>query len=231
MKRATSSIGLVAFALSGCVDSAVAPNANGSTVARQNLVPVAMIINELKCDYREGMEQKSQRVRYGSAAVALTLSTTTDQTQEQSLKLSIPVFSGFLSLKPSLSKSKEHKTVNTVTLKFTLDPDLRKHTTDPDALQCDPQHRLPSPIIPAADLKAAVDRAPAGSPYLVFFDDAEISGQFYLKKSSSVGLSVETIPVSINPGTLGSSAEYIQSYDICINLGENDKPTCAVKGK
>jgi hypothetical protein len=71
--------------------------------------------------------------------------------------------------------------------------------------------------------KEGLVSAGSGSPYFYPDGDVNFSGQFYLKRSASGGVSIEFLTSKINPETLGASAEYIQSYDINLNVTGDSK--------
>lgn len=188
-------------------------------VAVGAVAPVALLINELKCDYNEWLDARvpyPDRLVIGKVTGTLTLSLTRDF--NTSAGLGVAVAAGPINITPSASQTTETKVENGLVIPFEMSPNADGTKPSGTKADCQPENRLASPILGLKALGTQLSSAPSGSPYFRLSDDLHYTGQFYLKQDTELKAKVVILAFTIDPGSLGRNAEFIQKFDIKVNV-------------
>lgn len=216
----------------------IPPRAVGT--AAGSVVALPRLIGELKCDFQAWTDPspplssdemaKRGRLKVRWAKGTLTLSLTRGDARSAGADLAIPIAATGLTVTPGLKASSERRTTTKVEFPFLIQDDILApkaggFTADTVAaatpVDCGPaarEQRLPEPILPLAALGRGLIAAPTGRPYFYPNGRVHVSGSFYLKQEQGGGFSVQFLTSRINPATLDRLSEYVQSYDICVNI-------------
>lgn len=175
------------------------------------IVPVATILNEVKCDYLDFAYSdyaRQQRLPLGKVHGTLRLSLSRIGT---TATLGVPVAPGDVRLDDAASPVTPGD--RGMTLSFDMDPRL---ALDPAGakLDCAPGKRLARTILDFTQLAAQFAEARRTAPGLR--SPIRYQGQFYLRRGPG---GVDVVLVSVDPARVGRDLLFLQSFDATIESG------------
>lgn len=177
------------------------------------IVPVATVLNEVKCDYLDFAYSdyaRQQRLPLGKVRGTLRLSLSRIGT---AATLGVPVAPADLRLDdaavPVASGAKG------LTLAFDLDPAL---ALDPAGakLDCAPGKRLARTILDFTQLAAQFAEARSVAPRPGLRSPIRYQGQFFLRRGPG---GIDVVLVTVDPARIGRDLIYLQSFDVAIETG------------
>lgn len=177
-------------------------------------VPVATIVNTLKCDYldfaySDYARQRRLAVGKVTGQVALALSRNgTDGVAVAVAPRAIRVDRDYV--------RGQARADNALTIPFTMDPKL---ALDPAGagLDCSPAARLADPVLPFTALAAEVARASSGAPYFTLRSPIRWQGQFYLVRDRGA---VRVALVKVDLARVATDGIYLHAFDLSIETGQ-----------
>lgn len=187
-------------------DAATVPVAAGE-------VPVATIVNTLKCDYLDFAYSdyaRQQRLAVGKVTGSIALSLSRRGTQGVAVAVAprpIRVTRDFVRGTAPVD--------NALTVPFTMDPRL---ALDParSGLDCSPGARLAQPILPFTAIAAEIARTASGAPYFTIRSPIRWQGQFYLvREGGAIGVAL----VKVDPARVATDGIYLHAFDLSIETG------------
>lgn len=207
---------LAAIALvSGCETCRTPPLRNGydAPALPAETVPIATVLNEIRCDYLDFAYSDYARQRLlavGRVVGTLRLSVSHDGTRLGSF--AVPVTAGTL---PFGRGGDAAVAQSVLTVPFALDPKL---ALDPAGagFDCSAGARLEHPIWDVTALAAAVAPVQAAAPQLTLRSPLTFQGRFYLRRGDT---GVEPVAVTVDPARSGAAALYLQSFEATVETG------------
>jgi hypothetical protein len=218
MGRAGIVLGCALALLSSCSATRL-PLLGESRVAPQpdDTVPIAVVLNEIKCDYLDfaySDQARARRLAVGKVTGSVTLAVARDGARGA---LGVAVAPGPLRIAAAAGGAETPAPANGLTIPFAMDPTL---ALNPGAagIDCSPAARLAQPILPltalADGMAAAAD---GGRPYIQIRSPLRYQGQFYLQRDAGAG-AVAAVPVRVDPARVTEPA-YLQAFDITVETG------------
>ncbi len=177
------------------------------------LVPVATLLNEVKCDYLDFAYSdyaRQQRLAVGKVRGELRLTLSRIGT---AATLGVPVAPGDLRLDDSASTIAPSG--NGLTVPFELDPKL---ALNPGAsgLDCAASKRLSRTILDFTQLAAEFAQARRLEPAVKLRSPIRYRGQFMLRRGPG---GVDVVLLTLDPARAGRDAGYLQTFDFAIETG------------
>ncbi len=177
------------------------------------LVPVATLLNEVKCDYLDFAYSdyaRQQRLAVGKVRGELRLTLSRIGT---AVTLGVPVAPGDLRLDDFASTIAPSG--NGLTVPFELDPRL---ALNPGAsgLDCAATKRLSRTILDFTQLAAEFAQARRLEPALKIRSPIRYRGQFMLRRGPG---GVDVVLLTLDPARVSRDAGYLQSFDLVIETG------------
>lgn len=177
------------------------------------LVPVATLLNEVKCDYLDFAYSdyaRQQRLPLGKVRGELRLTLSRIGT---AATLGVPVAPGNLRLDETASAVLPGG--NGLTVPFELDPAL---ALNPGAsgLDCAAPKRLSRTILDFTQLAAQFADARRLEPAVKLRPPIRYRGQFMLRRSPG---GVDVVLLALDPARVGKDAGYLQTFDLAIETG------------
>lgn len=177
------------------------------------LVPVATLLNEVKCDYLDFAYSdyaRQQRLAVGKVRGELRLTLSRIGT---AATLGVPVAPGDLRLDDSASTIAPSG--NGLTVPFELDPRL---ALNPGAsgLDCAASKRLSRTILDFTQLAAEFAQARRLEPAVKLRSPIRYRGQFMLRRGPG---GVDVVLLTLDPARVGRDVGYLQTFDLAIETG------------
>lgn len=175
------------------------------------LVPVATVLNEVKCDYLDFAYSdyaRQQRLPLGKVRGTLRLSLSRIGT---AATLGVPVAPSDLRLDDAAAPIVARD--NGLTVSFDLDPALALNPAGAK-LDCAAPKRLARTILDFTELAAQFADARRVAPGLR--SPIRYQGQFFLRRGPG---EVDVVLVRVDPARVGRDLVYLQSFDVTIETG------------
>lgn len=177
------------------------------------LVPIATLLNEVKCDYLDFAYSdyaRQQRLAVGKVRGELRLTLSRIGT---AATLGVPVAPGDLRLDETARVVTPNN--NGLSVPFELDPKL---ALNPGAsgLDCAAPKRLSRTILDFTQLAAQFADARRLEPVLKLRSPIRYRGQFMLRRGPG---GVDVVLLSLDPARIGADAGYVQTFDLSIETG------------
>ena len=206
--------GVASSLISGaCVVEARDRGAPATATRPVALVPVATLLNEVKCDYLDfafSDYARQQRLAVGKVRGELRLIPSRIGTAPT---LGVPVAPGDLRLVETGLATVPGG--NGLTLPFELDPKLALNPAA-SGLDCAASKRLSRTILDFTQLAVQFADARRLEPALKLRSPVRYRGQFMLRQGPG---GVDVVLLSLDPARLGSDAGYVQTFDLLIETG------------
>lgn len=200
--------------LAGCetVPLSSASEAGGRSALARG-VPVAAVLNEIRCDYLDLAYSdfaRARRLAVGRISGEVTLSLSRGGTAVEAAVAPAP-------LAWSDDGRGAATSANTLAVPFALDPQL---ALNPAAagLDCRPAARLARPILGLTALASALAPAQGGGPYLQMRSPLRYQGAFYLLRDAASGR-IDAVPVRGDPARLGPDASFVHGFEVTVETG------------
>ena len=213
-RRARQGSGIAAAALLASASAGFARDYSDLTVpVAAGEVPVATIVNTLKCDYLDFAYSdyaRARRLAVGKVTGSVSLALSRRGTDGVAVAVA----------PQPIRVDRDHvrgaaKADNALTIPFAMDPQL---ALDParSGLDCSPAARLAQPVLPFTALAAEIARASQGAPYFTMRSPIRWQGQFYLLRR---GGATEVALVKVDPARVATDGIYLHAFDLAIETG------------
>ncbi|WP_375272350.1 hypothetical protein [Sphingomonas sp.] len=177
------------------------------------LVPVATLLNEVKCDYLDFAYSdyaRQQRLPLGKVRGELRLTLSRIGT---AATLGVPVAPGDLRLDETAPAAVSSP--NGLTIPFELDPKLALNPAA-SGLDCAASRRLSRTILDFTQLAAEFAQARRLEPAVKLRSPIRYRGQFMLRKGPG---GVDVLLLTLDPARVGRDVGYLQAFDLSIETG------------
>lgn len=213
--------GIVAMvAAMGLAGQGLARDSSGMNIpAGAATVPVARVVNELKCDYLDFAYSdfaRARRLAVGRMDGAITLAIVRDTSGDGTAGAT-----GVAVADRPLRVDRDYvrgpgSVQNALTIPIGFDPRL---ALNPAAagLDCSPGARLAQPIVGITALADTLTRVESGAPAFIVGSPVRWQGQFYLRRNAAGGTDV--VLVKVDPARVSTDALYLQSVDLTVETG------------
>lgn len=209
-------IGVLAL-LSGC-DPARAPVGAASRIVPaspvEDVVPVARVLNEIRCDYLDFAASdyaRARRLAVGKVTGSVTLSVARGGDAATGV-LMAPAALRIDRAGPRPAADAPFD--DGLTLAFAMDPDLALNPAA-SGLDCTPDKRLAQPILSFTALAAGLSEVSGGTAIRIR-SPLRYRGQFYLRREDG---GVAAVVVRVDRARAGADARYVQSFDVTVETG------------
>lgn len=175
-------------------------------------VPIATVLNEIKCDYLDFAYSdyaRARRLAVGKVTGTLRLSVSQDGTRSNAF--AVPVAADAIA--PGAGQASVPQ--NVLVVPFALDPNLALNPGGA-GFRCGPEARLARPIWDVTALAAALAPLQADAGGLALRSPLTFTGQFYLRRTAD---GAEPVPVTLAPARVGAAAVFVQSFTASVETG------------